>query len=43
MKLAFRRVEEFMKQFGKAVKQINTAEEKVIRAPLINCDKWMPP
>ena len=43
MKIAFRRVEDFMKKLKKIVVPINTEEEKLLRAPLVNCEKWLPP
>jgi hypothetical protein len=43
MRVAFRKLEELMNFFGKSVVPINSQDEKVLRAPLINCDKWLPP
>jgi hypothetical protein len=42
MKVAFRKLEELLKFFGKTVTPISYQDEKVIRAPLINCEKWLP-
>jgi hypothetical protein len=42
MKVAFRKLEELMKCFGRPVEPISYQEEKILRAPLINCDKWLP-
>jgi hypothetical protein len=43
MKMAFRKLEEFIRGMGKTIVAINSMEEKIIRAPLTNCEKWMPP
>jgi hypothetical protein len=43
MKLAFRKLEEFLKSTNHTIVSLNSAEEKIIRAPLTNCEKWMRP
>ena len=42
MKTAVRKLQELLHFFGKTVTPISPREEKYIRAPLINCDKWLP-
>lgn len=43
MKMTFRKLEGFIKNLGKSIVPINSMEEKIIRAPLTNCEKWMQP
>ena len=43
VKVAFRKLEEIIKDFNHNITPINSNEERILRAPLTNCDKWLPP
>jgi len=42
MKNTFRMIEATVKQLKKNIIPVGTQEERILRAPLVNCDKWLP-
>lgn len=42
MKNTFRTIESTVKQLNKPIVSVGPAEERILRAPLVNCHKWLP-